>query len=133
MSQGSADDAARAISALVKSTFLDVELGISAYLDSAEKTRRELEQTRSVAIQNKTAAITALSAAVAELAQGNLRSRLTGEFSSEYQALQNDFNAMATRQARSIEVLVWNYHDDDKEAPDAPVEWTLPLTPGGHR
>jgi xylan 1,4-beta-xylosidase len=42
-----------------------------------------------------------------------------------------DVNALATRQARSIEVLVWNYHDDDKEAPDAPVELTVAGVPGG--
>ena len=44
---------------------------------------------------------------------------------------QADVNAMATRQARSIEVLLWNYHDDDKVAPDAPVELSITGVPAG--
>jgi xylan 1,4-beta-xylosidase len=36
-----------------------------------------------------------------------------------------DVNALASRQARSIAVLVWNYHDDDKAAPDAPIDLTI--------
>jgi xylan 1,4-beta-xylosidase len=43
---------------------------------------------------------------------------------------QADVNAMATRQARSIEVLLWNYHDDDKVAPDTPVELSIAGVPG---
>jgi methyl-accepting chemotaxis protein len=90
-----ADDAAQALGALVKGVLLDIELSISAYLDAAEAKRREMEEARTVAIQNKTAAITALTRAVSELSQGNLQARLTGEFSDEYRALQSDFNAMA--------------------------------------
>ncbi|MDT3687580.1 MAG: methyl-accepting chemotaxis protein [Pseudorhodoplanes sp.] len=92
-----AGEAAQAIGALVKSVFLDMDLAISAYLDSAEMARRELENTRNIAIQNKTEAITALSRAVSELAEGNLLVRLTGEFSEEYQELQRDFNSMASQ------------------------------------
>jgi xylan 1,4-beta-xylosidase len=36
-----------------------------------------------------------------------------------------DVYAMATRGPREIAVLVWNYHDDDVEAPDAHVELTV--------
>jgi methyl-accepting chemotaxis protein len=92
-----ADEAAQAIGALVKGVLLDMDLAISTYLDSAEQARREMEAARTVAIQNKTAAITALSRAVSELAQGNLQARLTGEFSDEYRALQGDFNSMAAQ------------------------------------
>jgi xylan 1,4-beta-xylosidase len=41
-----------------------------------------------------------------------------------------DVNALASRQPRSIDVLVWNYHDDDKMAPDAPVDLTISGVPG---
>jgi methyl-accepting chemotaxis protein len=92
-----ADEAAQAIGALVKSVFLDMDLAISAYLESAAQARQEMEAARTVAIQNKTAAITALSRVVSELAQGNLQARLTGEFSEEYQELQRDFNSMASQ------------------------------------
>jgi xylan 1,4-beta-xylosidase len=36
-----------------------------------------------------------------------------------------DVNALAARDGRDISVLVWNYHDDDLEAPPAEVELTL--------
>jgi methyl-accepting chemotaxis protein len=91
------EEAAQAISALVKGVFLDMDLAISAYLESAEESRREMEAARTVAIQNKTAAITALTRAVSELAQGNLQARLTGEFSDEYRELQDNFNRMAAQ------------------------------------
>jgi len=32
-----------------------------------------------------------------------------------------DIDAMATRRGQEMEILVWNYHDDDVPAPDAPV------------
>jgi xylan 1,4-beta-xylosidase len=40
-----------------------------------------------------------------------------------------DVNALASRQQRSIAVLVWNYHDDDRSAPDAPIELTIAGVP----
>jgi methyl-accepting chemotaxis protein len=100
-----ADEAAQAIGALVKAIFLDMDLAISAYLDSAERARRELETTRNIAIRHKTEAITALSRAVSELAEGNLMVRLTGEFSEEYQGLQNDFNRMASQLEEVIRAI----------------------------
>jgi xylan 1,4-beta-xylosidase len=33
-----------------------------------------------------------------------------------------DINAIATRKAREIELLVWNYHDDDIPAPEASID-----------
>jgi xylan 1,4-beta-xylosidase len=33
-----------------------------------------------------------------------------------------DINAIATRRDHEIEVLVWNYHDDDVRFPDAPID-----------
>jgi len=33
-----------------------------------------------------------------------------------------DINAVATRQNREVDILVWNYHDDDISAPAAEIE-----------
>jgi xylan 1,4-beta-xylosidase len=33
-----------------------------------------------------------------------------------------DVNAMATRKEREVEILIWNYHDDDSPAPDARID-----------
>jgi xylan 1,4-beta-xylosidase len=38
---------------------------------------------------------------------------------------QPDINALASRGERSIDVMVWNYHDDDLPAPDAPIELSI--------
>jgi xylan 1,4-beta-xylosidase len=38
---------------------------------------------------------------------------------------QPDVNTVATRKDREIEILVWNYHDDDSPAPDAEIETSL--------
>jgi len=99
------EDAAKAIGALVKGVLLDIELGVSSYIDAAEQARREMEMARATAIQNKTAAITALSRSVAELSHGNLQARLTGEFSEEYRELQNDFNSMAAQLEEVIRAI----------------------------
>jgi len=40
-----------------------------------------------------------------------------------------DISALASRQARSIAVLVWNYHDDDRPAPDSRVNLTIAGVP----
>jgi xylan 1,4-beta-xylosidase len=33
-----------------------------------------------------------------------------------------DINALATRKDREVEILVWNYHDDNVPVPDAPID-----------
>ena len=38
---------------------------------------------------------------------------------------QPDINAIATRGEHDVEVLIWNYHDDDLAVPDAPLELTI--------
>jgi xylan 1,4-beta-xylosidase len=35
---------------------------------------------------------------------------------------RSDVNAMATRKEREVEILIWNYHDDDTTAPDAQID-----------
>jgi xylan 1,4-beta-xylosidase len=38
---------------------------------------------------------------------------------------QPDVNAIATRKDREVEILVWNYHDDDVPFPAAPIDLTV--------
>jgi xylan 1,4-beta-xylosidase len=42
-----------------------------------------------------------------------------------------EINAIATRKARDIEVLVWNYHDDDLPADAASIDLTISGLPEG--
>jgi xylan 1,4-beta-xylosidase len=41
-----------------------------------------------------------------------------------------DINALATRDERSLAVMVWNYHDDDLSSPPADIELTVNSLPG---
>ena len=45
--------------------------------------------------------------------------------------MRPDVNALATRDARSVSVLVWNYHDDDLPAPAANVKLQIRGLPAG--
>ena len=36
-----------------------------------------------------------------------------------------DVNAIATRQDKEVEILLWNYHDDDLPADASPIELTI--------
>ena len=45
--------------------------------------------------------------------------------------MRPDVNALATRDARSVSVLVWNYHDDDLPAPAADVKLQIRGLPAG--
>jgi xylan 1,4-beta-xylosidase len=38
---------------------------------------------------------------------------------------QPDINAIATRKSREVEILVWNYHDDDVPFPAAPIDLVI--------
>jgi xylan 1,4-beta-xylosidase len=42
-----------------------------------------------------------------------------------------DISALASRSARTASVLVFNYHDDDRPAPDAAIELTIEGLPSG--
>jgi xylan 1,4-beta-xylosidase len=44
-----------------------------------------------------------------------------------------DVNAIAAWREHELEILVWNYHDDDLVAPDAPVELLVQGLPGSVR
>jgi len=46
---------------------------------------------------------------------------------------QPDINAIATRKDREIEILVWNYHDDDIPFPPAPIELVITGLPATAR
>ncbi|MBS1788799.1 MAG: beta-xylosidase [Acidobacteria bacterium] len=42
-----------------------------------------------------------------------------------------EINALASRQERAVNVLVWNYHDDDLPAPPTEIEIVIDGLPGG--
>jgi xylan 1,4-beta-xylosidase len=43
---------------------------------------------------------------------------------------QPDIGAIATRKNQEIDVIIWNYHDEDVEVPAAPINLTIRALPG---
>ncbi|HEY1205297.1 MAG: beta-xylosidase [Bryobacteraceae bacterium] len=56
--------------------------------------------------------------------------RMAGLMSGERVAVDGKA-ALATRSAREVSVLLWNYNDDDVEAPDAPIRLKIVGLPAG--
>lgn len=86
-----ADDAAATVAALVKAAMLDMDLSMSAYLDSAEEARVEAE----LAAQERERALVSASigSGLANLAASDLTYRMRDDLPQSYIRLRDDFNA----------------------------------------
>ncbi len=90
---------AEEISALVKATFLDMEIAISVYLNRLESGRTAAEQ-RVASTANSM--ISAMSAAANALAAGDLTHRLGNDIPPEYSQLRSDFNNAMDKLATTL-------------------------------
>lgn len=67
------------------------------------------------------------------------RVQVSGDLAYDFQLVRDssvrgantDVNALATKDVHSATVLVWNYHDDDRSGPAAPVQLSLSGLPAG--
>ena len=91
------DALSEALSTLVKAMLLDMDLAITAYLETTETERRKAETARIEAIEHQQQALEALSRSLAELTRGNLLARLDTELPQEFHQLQSDFNGTVTK------------------------------------
>jgi methyl-accepting chemotaxis protein len=78
------------LAALIKTTFLDMDLAISVYLEALETSRLAAERKAS---ETSAAVMRALGAGLAALASGDLTHRLRDGLPPEYAGLRDDFNA----------------------------------------
>ncbi|WP_374472393.1 globin-coupled sensor protein [Phenylobacterium sp.] len=87
-----AEAAGAACGALMKAAMLDMDFAISIYLDTlaAERARLQTEREANEARQN--AVVKALADALARVAEGDLRARLTLEVDEGFQPVKDDFN-----------------------------------------
>lgn len=88
---------AEAVTGLMKAVFLDIDLGISIYLETLEHLRSKEEAARIEAEANQTAVVRALAEALARVAEGDLTARVDKEVSADYQRLKDDFNGALAR------------------------------------
>ena len=92
-------DSAADLGALVKATFLDMDLAIAVYLEELDRRRREVEEK---AATTNRVVTDALGRALAALAEGDLSYRVTEALPEEYRRLADDFNDAAQRLSDSL-------------------------------
>lgn len=85
------------VSALVKSTFLDMALVLDVYFDTAREAREQAERERAALAAEQSAAVTALAEQLTSLSQGDLTCRVHQDLSGDYAKLKSDFNAAVTQ------------------------------------
>ena len=88
---------AETINTLIKAMLLDMDLAISAYLDSMEEQRKKSEAARAESLERQTHALETLSQALSHLSRGNLIARIDQELSPEFNQLRGDFNDTLTK------------------------------------
>ncbi|HJV41174.1 methyl-accepting chemotaxis protein [Caulobacter sp.] len=84
-------DLADGLSALIKAVFLDMDLAISSYLALMAEERQALQAEREAGARRQAAAVQAVGAALARLADGDLSARVEGEMAPEFASLKTDF------------------------------------------
>ncbi|MDP1619314.1 globin-coupled sensor protein [Phenylobacterium sp.] len=98
-------EAAETVSVLVKATLVDMDLAISIYLEALETERKKSEDARQLAEQQQAAAMAALTAALRNLAQGDLASRLEDNLSPQFDGLKADFNQAVGKLAEAMRMV----------------------------
>jgi methyl-accepting chemotaxis protein len=93
MSRRGSEETRYAVSALFKAAMLEMDLAISTYLEAIEAERRRQETIRLAQEASQAAVVSALGAALAKLAGGDLASRLSADVAPQFQPLKDDFNA----------------------------------------
>jgi xylan 1,4-beta-xylosidase len=63
--------------------------------------------------------------------KGNLAYDFLHVRDSSVRGQPSDINALAAKDGHTATIMVWNYHDDDLAAPDAPVEVKITGLPAG--
>jgi len=100
-----AADLAREVSTVVKAAMLDMDYGISIYLDELAAARRRTEEEKARAEADQRAALQHLAAALDDLAAGDLEGRLSAELPAEFAEMAKNFNsAVASLHAAIAEV-----------------------------
>ncbi|MFZ5691734.1 MAG: methyl-accepting chemotaxis protein [Pseudomonadota bacterium] len=98
------EQAADAMTALVKAVLLDMDLAISTYIDAAEEARRAAEAATAEAAKQQALVIDLLSKNLALLAQGDLTCQLP-EVPDQYRQLKDDFDSAVAKLNEAISAI----------------------------
>jgi methyl-accepting chemotaxis protein len=94
------------LGALAKATLLDMDFGISVYLEAAEAARQEAEAE--VLARERATVVGSVGAGLAALASGDLTYRMPADMPPEYMQLRDDFNAAAQVLQQTISAISAN-------------------------
>jgi hypothetical protein len=95
-----AAELARDVSTVVKAAMLDMDYGVSIYLDELAAARRKTEEDKARAEADQRAALQLLASALDALAAGDLESRLTSELPVEFAEMATNFDLDRHRRRR---------------------------------
>lgn len=96
---------ARDVSVVVKAAMLDMDYGISIYLDELAAARRKSEEEKARVEADQGRALKALAEALDTLAAGDLESRLSGDMPADFADMASNFNsAVATLRSAIADV-----------------------------
>ncbi|MEO5807931.1 methyl-accepting chemotaxis protein [Devosia sp.] len=90
----SADAMAAALSDVLKSMLLDIDIGVTAYFD---KLSSEAKAADDAAKERINRAVTLTGDVLKDMAEGDLTSRITAEFEPEFTQIKEDTNAVADK------------------------------------
>jgi len=90
----SADEMALTLASLLKSTLLDIDIGVSAYF---EKLTADASAADAAAKAKISRAVALTGDVLKDMAEGDLSSRITAEFEPEFVQIKDDTNAVADR------------------------------------
>ncbi len=95
------DELKRKLGGVIKAAMLDMDLAISVYISESEDMRKKAEEraaaTARQAAEEREAALAAIGAALAALADGDLTQRLSGSLPPDFAKIGSDYDAAADR------------------------------------
>ena len=86
------EDVANAVSSLVKAAMLDMDIGVSVYIETLDELRRRSAEAQDAAKAEVAAAAAAIASGMAKLAAKDLTYRLSADLPPDFHSLQADFN-----------------------------------------
>ncbi|MBW3097583.1 methyl-accepting chemotaxis protein [Pseudohoeflea coraliihabitans] len=100
-----AEDVAEDVSVIVKAALLDMDYAISVYLEELAAERRRAEQARLAAAEEQTEALNQLAAVLANLADGDLETRMPSGLPGAFERMGGDYNASVENLRKSIAMV----------------------------
>lgn len=101
-----AKDVSLDITAVMKAAFIDMDYGISVYLEALEEARVQSETERRLHAEQQDHALAAIEASLARLAGGDLTATIDDELAPQFENLKTNFNSALATLDRALGSIV---------------------------